>query len=142
MTDDEIIAPSHSQRFGPKTDDMGASVARGLNDKARMSFELSVVGCFSLVTKASICSFKLGSSVGVPEIGSKRSNMVRSEEFLNEQIRITCGVLHFVTVLAYISSRITEIKGVMPLPPLTITRVSYLPKSPLLSVPILLITSN
>lgn len=81
---------------------------------------------FSLVTKASIFSCRLESEDGVPDTGSNRSSIVRSEEFLNAQIRITCGVLHLYVVLAKMISRIIDMKGVMPLPPLTITRVSCL----------------
>ena len=60
---------------------------------AFIGFMLSILGSFSLVTKASICSCKLELSEGVPEMGKMRSSMVSSEEFLNAQIRITFGAL-------------------------------------------------
>lgn len=128
MKEDDMIAPSQSQLLGPKMADIGASVAWGLNHMARGVFELSVVGPFSLVTKASIFNCSLEISDGLPDIGSRRSSMVSSEDFLNAQTRITSGVLHLYVVLAKMSSRIIEMRGAMPLPPLTITSLSCLKK--------------
>jgi len=68
----------------------------------------------------------LEKSQGVPDIGRIKSTIDRDEEFLKTQIRTTFGVLHLKVVLRYISSRMMDRKGVMPLPPLTITRVSCL----------------
>ena len=51
---------------------------------------------------------------------------MRSDEFLNEEMRRIFGVLIFRTELVKISSRMIEMKGVIPLPPLTITSFSCL----------------
>ncbi|CAK7348845.1 unnamed protein product [Dovyalis caffra] len=127
IKEDDMIAPSQSQLFGPKIADTGASVTWGLNHMAREeAFELSTVGPFSLVTKASIFKCRLEISSGLPDIGSRRSSMESSEEFLNAQTRITSGVLHLYAMFANMSSRIIDMKGVMPLPPLTITSLSCL----------------
>ena len=67
-------------------------------------------------------------SKGVPEIGRMTSSIVRYKEFLNEATRIRFGILHFNVALVKMRSLIIEMKGVMPLPPLTITRVSCLQK--------------
>lgn len=124
--EDAIIIPSQSQLLGPKMAEKGASAAWGLNHMALSGFDLSVLGSFSLVTKASICSCRLEMSEMVPEIGRMRSSRVRSAEFLNAQISFTFGVLQFGVVLRKMSSRMIDMNGVMPLPPLTITRVSKL----------------
>lgn len=60
--------------------------------------------------------------------GSKRSSMARSAVFLKAAIRTTFGTPPPVldSVLREISSRIMEMKGAMPLPPLIITRESWL----------------
>lgn len=134
--EDAIIMPSQSQLLGPKMADKCASVAWGLNHMAlRPGIELSVLGSSSLVMKASICSCSLEmSEAGVAEIGRMRSSMVRSEEFLNAEIRITFGVLQFMGVLLMnMSSRMIDMNGVMPLPPLTITRVSNLKNQSLIN---------
>jgi hypothetical protein len=75
---------------------------------------------------ASICSRRSEISDGVPEIGRIKSSIDRYEVLLNEQIRTMFGVLHLNVVLRYIISLMIEIKGVIPLPPLTITSVSCL----------------
>lgn len=64
----------------------------------------------------------------VPETGSKRSKISRSNDFLKTEIRRTCGVLLLVSgsFAMCTSSRIMEINGVTPLPPLNITSFSYL----------------
>jgi hypothetical protein len=62
----------------------------------------------------------------VPEIGRIKSSIDRYEVLLNEQIKTMFGVLHLNVVLRYIISLMIEIKGVIPLPPLTITSVSCL----------------
>lgn len=136
--EDAIIMPSQSQLLGPKMADKGASVAWGLNHTTlRPGIELSVLGSSSLVMKASICSCSLeimSELAGVAEIGRMRSSMVRSEEFLNAEIRITFGILQFMGVLLMnMSSRMIDMNGVMPLPPLTITRVSNLQNQSLIN---------
>jgi hypothetical protein len=127
--EDEIIAPSQSQLFGPRVGEMGESDGFGLNHMVWMSFWASATGCsFSLVTYASICNCTLVEiCVGVPEIGSNRSSVVRSIEFLKAQMRRTRGIVcKFAFWLWKMISRIKEMKGVIPLPPLTITRDSCL----------------
>lgn len=124
-----MIRPSQSQWFVPKMAEMGASVARGLNHMALRFIELSVFGSVSLVTYASICIWRLDMSYGVVlDNGRIRSSIVRSEEFLNAQIKVTFGSLHRKAVDIKISSRIMDMNGVMPLPPLTMTRLSCLQK--------------
>lgn len=114
----------------PKMAEMGASVARGLNHMALRFIELSVFGSVSLVTYASICIWRLDMSYGVVlDIGRIRSSIVRSVEFLNAQIKVTFGSLHWKVVDIKISSRIMDMNGVMPLPPLTMTRLSCLQKN-------------
>lgn len=132
--EDAIIVPSQSQLLGPKMAEKGASVAWGLNHIAlRPGVELSVLGSSSLVMKASICSCSLEMSQGVAEIGRMRSSMLRSSEFLNAEISITLGVLQLGVLLEKMSSRMIDMNGVMPLPPLTITRVSHLKNQSLIN---------
>ena len=52
--------------------------------------------------------------------------MERCEEFLNVLISSSLGVLHFRAELINIKSLMIEMKGVIPLPPLTITSMSCL----------------
>jgi hypothetical protein len=130
--EDEIIVPSHSQLFGPRAEEICESDGSGLNHMVWMSFWSSVKGCsFSLVTYASICNcIFVRICVGVPEIGSKRSSIVRSAEFLKAQMRRNRGIVcKFAFWLWKMISRIKEMKGVIPLPPLTITRDSCLAPS-------------
>jgi hypothetical protein len=47
IKEDEIIAPSQNQLFVPKTAEIGASNASGLNQMVWRSFWSSVVGSFS-----------------------------------------------------------------------------------------------
>ena len=125
--DDEIIAPSHNQLFRPRAAEIGESNGSDLNQMVWRCFSESVKVCsFSLVTQASICNCILEICVCVSEIGSKRFNMVRSAKFLNAQIRRTGGTSNSSLWLRKMISRIMEIKGVMPLPPLTITKDSCL----------------
>lgn len=60
------------------------------------------------------------------DMGSKRSSIVRSAEFLKAQMRSIFGILLLGCVLWKMCSRIMEMNGVMPLPPLIITRDSRL----------------
>lgn len=124
--EDEIIAPSHSQLLGPSVAEMGESKGLGLNHIVWRGLWASAIGCSSsLVMYASICNC-IWDICGVPEMGSNKSSIARSAEFLKAQIIITRGTLKFGLWIWKIISRIMEIKGVMPLPPDTITRHSCL----------------
>lgn len=126
--EDERIAPSQSHEFGPRIDEMDWSERLGLNHRVLIfSVVASLLASFSRVMKASILMFMSeDSSVWRPDSGKTRSSMEISEEFLNAQIRVILGILHFWFWLVAIKSRMTEINGVIPLPPLTITRASCL----------------
>lgn len=126
--EDEMIAPSHSQPFGPKTGEMGASEVWGLNQMVWISLWGSLVegGSFSRVTKASSWSWRLEMGELVAEIGRRRSSIVRSAEVLKALMRTMRGVGEVRVVLMKMSFLIMEMNGVMPLPPLTSTRVSCL----------------
>ncbi|KAM1817763.1 hypothetical protein EV1_001931 [Malus domestica] len=76
--------------------------------------------------KLSICNCKQEMSRFVPETGRMRSNMVRSSVFLKTDIRRIFGASLPQLLASKRSSRMTEINGVMPLPPLTITIMSCL----------------
>lgn len=62
----------------------------------------------------------------VGEMGRRRSSMVRSDEVLKALMRKMRGVGELRVVLIEMNSLIMEMNGVMPLPPLTNTRVSCL----------------
>ncbi|RRT40110.1 hypothetical protein BHM03_00054633 [Ensete ventricosum] len=124
--EDDTIAANQSQPLGPSTGAMGTSEGKGLNHMVRMLFGASSVEDFSLVTKASIRSSKPERSEIFPDSGRRRSSMVRSAEVLKAQMRRTAGVGRFRVVLWWMSSRIMEMKGVIPLPPLTSISESYL----------------
>lgn len=126
--EDERIPPSHSHEFGPRIDEMGWAERLGLNHRVLIfSVRASLLGSFSRVMKASILMFMSDDScVWRPDNGKTRSSMEISEEFLKAQIRVILGILHFWFWLVAIISRMTEINGVIPLPPLTITRASCL----------------
>lgn len=51
---------------------------------------------------------------------------MRSNEFLKAQIKRRLGVAMLRVLLRWMNSRMIEMKGVMPLPPLIITSDSYL----------------
>uniref|UniRef100_A0A9I9ECG9 Uncharacterized protein n=1 Tax=Cucumis melo TaxID=3656 RepID=A0A9I9ECG9_CUCME len=69
------------------------------------------------------------SEIGESNTGSKRSNIVRSIEFLKAQMSRICGTWKFTFVLrTIIISLIIEMKGVIPLPPLISSRYSCLQK--------------
>ena len=126
--DDDRIPPSQSHEFGPRIAEMGWSERLGLNQSVLIcSVVASLLGSFSRVMKASILMFMSEeSSVWRPDNGKTRWSMDISEEFLKAQISVILGILHFWFWLVAIISRMTEINGVMPLPPLTITRASCL----------------
>lgn len=126
--EEERIAPSQSHEFGPRIDEMDWSERLGLNQRV-LIFPLvaSIPASFSRVMKASILIFMSeDSSVSRPDNGKTRSSMEISEDFLNAQIRVNFGILHVCFWLVAIKSRITEINGVIPLPPHTITKASCL----------------
>lgn len=123
------MVPSQSQLLGPRVAATGESDGLGLNHVVWMSACVGEEGCsFSRVIYASIRSCSCEVAVGVPLMGNKRSSMARSAEFLNTQISRTCGSLQLEFVLWKVISRIMDIKGVMPLPPLTNTNNSCLNK--------------
>lgn len=75
-------------------------------------------------------SSKLRSSDGVLECGKRRSSKARSDENLNALMRRICGVVvDFRVEVVKMRSRVMEMNGAMPLPPLTITSMSCLRKS-------------
>lgn len=86
----------------------------------------TTVGDCSLVTKACIDSWSLDRSETEDEIGRRRSSIVRSTEVLKQHMSSSFGTGVFELVLRWISSLIMEMKGVIPLPPLTIISESCL----------------
>lgn len=126
MNEEERIVARQSHELGPSIVEMGWSETCGLKLRGLMMFLLRV-DSVSRVTKALIWISKNEEiSVVRPEMGKITSSMERSEEFLNAQISIILGILQVLVELKYIRSRIMEMKGVIPLPPLTITRESCL----------------
>ena len=126
INDDDVMTPSHNQLYWPKVVDIGASRVFDLNHIVCRGFGLSVGGSISRVTYASTCSSRLEYLDEAFEIGRMRFSIVSSEEFLNALMRRTRGGLHFLVEFMKISSRIIEIQGAMPLPPVTITSLSCL----------------
>lgn len=126
--EDARIAPSQSHEFGPRIDEMDWSERLGLNQRVLIfpAFASSPAS-LSRVMKASILMLMSeDSSVSRPDNGKTRSSMEISEDFLNAQMRVIFGILHVSFWLVAIKSRITEINGVIPLPPHTITKASCL----------------
>ena len=64
----------------------------------------------------------------VLERGRRRLSIVRSAELLKEEMRCNLGLLKFPAALLKMNSRIMEIIGVIPLPPLISTKESNLDK--------------
>lgn len=59
-------------------------------------------------------------------MGSRRFSIEMSEEFLKAHMRLMVGILGFGLVVWNVNSRIIDINGAIPLPPLIITSDSYL----------------
>ena len=126
MNDNDVINPSHNQLNFPKFVDIGASEVFALNHIVRKGVDFSICGSNSRVTYASTCSSRFETPYEAFEDGKRRFNIVSSEEFLNALMRRMLGVLLFIVEFMKISSRIIEIQGAMPLPPVTITSLSCL----------------
>ena len=120
-----MIIARWSQPCGPKTAARGWCLGWGLNQRARMGPSLAE-DSVSLVTYASICRLSWERSETVEDNGRRRSSIVRSAEFLKAQMRWILGVVQFASALLKMSSRMMDIEGVIPLPPLIRTRELYL----------------
>lgn len=125
MREDERMAASQSHEFGPRIAEIGWSERLGLNQRVLIFWVSSFIGSFSLVMKASIWIFRSDDN-SRPDVGRIRSSIEMSEAFLNAQIRVILGISHVVVWVMAIKSRIMEMNGVIPLPPLTITKESCL----------------
>ena len=126
MKEDERMAASQSHEFGPRIAEIGRSEGLGLNQRVLIFCVSSSLGSLSLVMKASIWMFRSDDNLR-PDEGRIRSSIAMSEAFLNAQTRVILGVSHVVVVWDMaIKSRIMDMNGVIPLPPLTITKASCL----------------
>lgn len=123
--EDARIAARQSHEFGPRIAEIGWSEGLGLNQMVLILCVSSFLGSFSLVMKASIWMLRSDDN-SRPDVGRIRSSMEMSEEFLNEQIKVILGIPHALVWVMAIKSRIIDMNGVIPLPPLTITKDSYL----------------
>lgn len=107
MREDERMAASQSQEFGPRIAEIGWSEGLGLNQSVLIFWVSSFLGSLSFVMNASIWIFRSDDS-SRPDVGRIRSSMEMSEAFLNEQIKVILGISHnFVWDMA-IRSRIME----------------------------------
>lgn len=119
--EDARMAARQSHEFGPRIAEIGWSERFGLNQMVLIFCVSSFLGSFSLVMKASIWILRSVDNWR-PDVGRIRSSMAMSEAFLNAQIRVILGISHEVVWVMAIKSRIMEMNGVIPLPPLTITK--------------------